>query len=365
MRKTLAARPGRRSSRFTRLAERATMAASSSAGPRLASQRAPTISPMAAPPRALIAPVESSPRVIARRWPRKPRARPLPARSSSRPTAKNPSAATSRPQWSREAKVTAERPPLSRRYVTARATSPASSPETMTRPPTTGICLPWKLVLSRAGGGVASSDVHTSAATVSASAATVSARKTMGKTISGLPPSVPAFVPFPVFPQPFPLRFPQHQGGSPVLEQFRGGASSGGFGGRRTATGGPAGGPEVLRRCPGPGGHRPHGCCGRGGGPDRALWLRKVHPLPLHQPPRDDRRRHDPTRRHPAAAGGQGPRQAASRHRHGLPVLQPLRPQDGPRERHPRPHQGARHPEGRGHAAGHGPAGAGGHRDQG
>src|SRR5207248_9539929 len=51
-------------------------------------------------------------------------------------------------------------------------------------------------------------------------------------------------------------------------------------------------------------------CCGRGGGPDRTLWLRKVHPLPLHQPPRDHRRRHDPDRRHAAATGGQGPRRS-------------------------------------------------------
>ena len=32
---------------------------------------------------------------------------------------------------------------------------------------------------------------------------------------------------------------------------------------------------------------------------------------------------------------------AARRGRHGLPELQPLRPQDDPRERHPRPDQGA------------------------
>src|SRR6266566_1511394 len=165
----------------------------------------------------------------------------------------------------------------------------------MTRPPTTGISLPRKLVLSRAGGGVASSDAHTSAATVSASAATVIARKTMGKTISGLVPSHPAFAALPW----------SHscREGTLCYNLTRGGASSGGFGGRQTATGRPAGGPEVLRRPSGSGGRRPRCCRGRGRGPDRTLRLGKVHPLPLHQPPRDDRRRHHPGRRHTAAAG--------------------------------------------------------------
>jgi glutamate transport system ATP-binding protein len=39
-------------------------------------------------------------------------------------------------------------------------------------------------------------------------------------------------------------------------------------------------------------------------------------------------------------AGGQGAGRPARRRRHGLPVLQPLRAQDDPRERHARPDQG-------------------------
>ena len=45
-------------------------------------------------------------------------------------------------------------------------------------------------------------------------------------------------------------------------------------------------------------------------------------------------------RRRPAARGGHGARPAAGRRRHGVPVLQPLRPQDRPGERHPRPDAG-------------------------
>ena len=48
-----------------------------------------------------------------------------------------------------------------------------------------------------------------------------------------------------------------------------------------------------------------------------------------------------------AARGGQAARPAARRRRHGLPELQPLRAQDGPRERHARADQGPREVEGR------------------
>ena len=64
--------------------------------------------------------------------------------------------------------------------------------------------------------------------------------------------------------------------------------------------------------------------------------LGQVHPVPHDQPPRDHRRGHDHPRRPAAPAGGQGARRPARRGRHGLPELQPLRPQDDPRERHPR-----------------------------
>ena len=46
-----------------------------------------------------------------------------------------------------------------------------------------------------------------------------------------------------------------------------------------------------------------------------------------------------------AARRGRRARQAPRRRRHGLPVVQPVRTQDGARERDPRPHQGARHEE--------------------
>ena len=53
-----------------------------------------------------------------------------------------------------------------------------------------------------------------------------------------------------------------------------------------------------------------------------------------------------------AARGGQAARPPARRRRHGVPELQPLRPQDDPRERHARADQGAREVEGRGREAG-------------
>src|SRR5690606_3273957 len=70
------------------------------------------------------------------------------------------------------------------------------------------------------------------------------------------------------------------------------------------------------------------------------------------QPPRDDHERNHHDRRQGAAQGGPRARRAALRRGHGLPVVQPLRPPDRARERHPRPHQGARHEEGRRRARG-------------
>ena len=54
---------------------------------------------------------------------------------------------------------------------------------------------------------------------------------------------------------------------------------------------------------------------------------------------------------HRPARGGQGARPAALRRRHGLPVVQPVRAQDGAGERHARPDQGPRQEEGRGRQA--------------
>ena len=53
----------------------------------------------------------------------------------------------------------------------------------------------------------------------------------------------------------------------------------------------------------------------------------------------------------PLPAGGQGAGQPARRGRHGVPELQPLRPQDHPRERHARSDQGPRGVQGRGREA--------------
>src|SRR3979411_339431 len=127
----------------------------------------------------------------------------------------------------------------------------------MTIPPTTGISLARQVFLRRAAVGLASSDVHASAATVRASAATAIPRKTMAKTIAGLPPLAPAFAGEGWQPsarmraissQARPRRPGRHAPppGGLVLELTRGGGSSGGTGGRQTAARCPGRGPEVL-----------------------------------------------------------------------------------------------------------------------
>src|SRR4029450_443015 len=59
-------------------------------------------------------------------------------------------------------------------------------------------------------------------------------------------------------------------------------------------------------------------------------------------PPGADRHRQHPPRGPAPARRGPGPGQAPLRRRHGLPAVQPVRPQERPRERHPRPDQGPR-----------------------
>ncbi|CAA9386003.1 MAG: ABC transporter, ATP-binding protein (cluster 3, basic aa/glutamine/opines), partial [uncultured Nocardioides sp.] len=109
---------------------------------------------------------------------------------------------------------------------------------------------------------------------------------------------------------------------------------------------------QVLRAAARAQGHRPRGPAWRGRRRHRAVRIGQVDAVPRDQPARDDRRRLDHPRRQAAPAGGQGTGRAACRGRHGLPELQPLRPQDDPRQRDAGPDQGARHEEGGGGEAG-------------
>ena len=80
---------------------------------------------------------------------------------------------------------------------------------------------------------------------------------------------------------------------------------------------------------------------GRSGGDrHRAVWIGEIDPVPDHQPAGIDRLRRDRHRRGPAARGGQGTGAVARRRRHGVPVVQPVRAQDDPAERHARTDQG-------------------------
>ena len=121
-------------------------------------------------------------------------------------------------------------------------------------------------------------------------------------------------------------------------------------------------GRQALRRPARAARHQPRGRRRPGGRGARPVRVRQVHAVPHDQPAGADRQRHDRGRRQGAARRGQGAGRAARRRRHGVPELQPLRAQDDPRERHPRPAQGAQDEQGRGREAGAGPAGAGRHR---
>ncbi|CAA9426778.1 MAG: ABC transporter, ATP-binding protein (cluster 3, basic aa/glutamine/opines), partial [uncultured Quadrisphaera sp.] len=116
--------------------------------------------------------------------------------------------------------------------------------------------------------------------------------------------------------------------------------------GARRAPGRPGGGGQALRRPPRAQGDRPDGAHRRGPRRHRAVRVGQVDPVPGDQPAGDDRRRVDHPRRPAPARGGPRPGAAARRRRHGLPVLQPLRPQDGAGERHPRADEGAGAEEG-------------------
>ena len=98
---------------------------------------------------------------------------------------------------------------------------------------------------------------------------------------------------------------------------------------------------QALRRAARPARHQRQDQARRGRRRHRPVRLGQVDAVPHHQPARDDRQRHHQPERRPAAGGGQGARRAARRGRDGVPELQPLRPQDDPRERHARAGQGA------------------------
>ena len=123
-------------------------------------------------------------------------------------------------------------------------------------------------------------------------------------------------------------------------------AAEPGRGGRDRAPGRHGQGQQVLRRPPRAQRHRPHRRQGRGAGRHRAVGVGQVDAVPHDQPARAHRLRLDHHRRGGAAGGGQGPGQAPGRRGHGLPVVQPVRPQDGPAERHHRPDQGPQDVEG-------------------
>ncbi|CAA9330123.1 MAG: ABC transporter, ATP-binding protein (cluster 3, basic aa/glutamine/opines), partial [uncultured Frankineae bacterium] len=127
----------------------------------------------------------------------------------------------------------------------------------------------------------------------------------------------------------------------------------------------PGGRQQALRRAARAQGRRPHRRQGRGRRRHRPLRLGQVDPLPHHQPARDDRQRHDRGRRSAAAGRGQGARAAARPRRHGVPVVQPVRPQDGAAERRARSGQGQGRQEGRRRGPGTGAARARRHRQPG
>ena len=73
----------------------------------------------------------------------------------------------------------------------------------------------------------------------------------------------------------------------------------------------------------------------------RALGLRQVDAVPLHQPARAASTAARSSSTASAPRGGQGAGPVARRRRHGVPVVQPLRPQDRAREHDARPDEGA------------------------
>ncbi|CAA9570227.1 MAG: ABC transporter, ATP-binding protein (cluster 3, basic aa/glutamine/opines), partial [uncultured Thermomicrobiales bacterium] len=104
---------------------------------------------------------------------------------------------------------------------------------------------------------------------------------------------------------------------------------------------------QVVRRTARPAGHRSGDRPRRGRRRHRSLGLGQVDPVPCHQPARAHRQGRDHHRRRATARGGQGVGPAAGRRRHGVPELQPLRPQDRARERRARAGQGAQEVQGR------------------
>ena len=116
---------------------------------------------------------------------------------------------------------------------------------------------------------------------------------------------------------------------------------------------------EVVRPLPGAAGHRPGGGPPGGRRRHRAVGLGEVDADPLHQPPRGARPRPHRGRRHRADQRRPPHRRGAARGRHGVPVVQPVPPPHGARQRDARAPQGAAVAEGAGRRGGPADARAG------
>ena len=110
-----------------------------------------------------------------------------------------------------------------------------------------------------------------------------------------------------------------------------------------------AGRREALRRAARAPRHQPRGRRRPGRGRARPVRVRQVHAVPRRSTGWS-RSTAAPSRSTASRLPAEGKALAAParRRRHGVPVLQPVRPQDDPRQRHARPAQGAQGDQGRG-----------------
>ena len=108
------------------------------------------------------------------------------------------------------------------------------------------------------------------------------------------------------------------------------------------------GGQQALRRAACAQEHQPRRPAWAGPGGARAVRVGQVDVVPHHQPAGDHRLGLDHHRRPAAARRGTQAGPAALRGRHGVPVVQPVRAQDDPGERHAGADEGAQEEQGRG-----------------
>jgi len=99
-------------------------------------------------------------------------------------------------------------------------------------------------------------------------------------------------------------------------------------------------GAQAVRRAPGAGRCEPGRRGRRGGRRHRRVRLGQVHAVPVHQPAGDSQFRHHHDRRCAAGRRGTGAGAITCRCRHGVPVLQPLRPPQRPGQRDAGAHEG-------------------------